>query len=185
MVCFDNEGGLAAHFTCEPAFREVPIAEYCLRRHFEDGSRLFYAQARKEAQLDDTGFPGIQCGKGIQGIIQPHELGVTVRNSDPRFVEGYAAISAASLYGAAGESVIHKNPTHDLRRNGKEMRAVFVSHILRVNKPEEGFVHEGSGLQCMLFPFSGQAPSSNALQFIMQDRQELVERAGIARRPRF
>ena len=65
------------------------------------------------------------------------------------------------------------------------MCAVLVLHILRVDEPEEGFVDERSGLEGMLFPLPSQAPARYTFQLSMQDRQELVERAGIASGPRF
>ena len=60
------------------------------------------------------------------------------------------------------------------------MRSILDCRPLLIDETEVGLVHECRRLQCVISAFGPEPLASNPPQFVVQERQELVERGYIA-----
>lgn len=78
--------------------------------------------------------------------------------------------------------ILDKNPPHRFGCRAKEMpSAVPVLRLLAIDESQVRFVNERGGLQSLSWLFLGDALSSQAAQFIVDERQQLLGGGGIAR----
>jgi hypothetical protein len=56
--------------------------------------------------------------------------------------------------------------------------------VLRIHQPQVGLVYEGGGLEGIARSFAAHAPSSDALQLLMDKGSQSGERGLVARLPR-
>jgi hypothetical protein len=99
-----------------------------------------------------------------------------------RFVEGDLHVVPAFL-GAPRARVIHQDAAHHARRHRQKMGAVIPSDRLSADQPEIGFVDEGRRLQAVPHAFARQTAPRDAVEFVVDERDQLLEGAVVALTP--
>ena len=96
---------------------------------------------------------------------------------------GHPDGAAAALLKAFRPSVVHQNPPHRARRHRHEVAAVLPRHVLRIDQPQVDLVHERGRLEAVSDPFTGHAAPSDLVEFLMDERNQLLEGGFVALRP--
>jgi hypothetical protein len=79
--------------------------------------------------------------------------------------------------------VVDEEPAHDLTRHPVEMRAAPPVDPSLVDQFQVGLVNQCGGLEGMVGAFAPQLAGGDAAQFVIDERQQSVERARITSRP--
>lgn len=106
-------------------------------------------------------------------------LGAIQRNRE-RIVNRYALKVAAAFVGLPGAGVIDQDVPHRFRRERQEMRPVRKLCLRSAEDPEVRLVDERGRLQRMVPALALQVAPGHAMQFRIDDRQELVGRTSVA-----
>src|SRR5262249_43336571 len=70
---------------------------------------------------------------------------------------------------------IDQNPPHDLRRDGKKVRAALPPNVLPIDEAQEGLVHERSRLKDVPAPLACHLTSGRAPTLVLHDGQHRLE----------
>ena len=76
--------------------------------------------------------------------------------------------------------VVDEDVAHHLRGHGEEVRAALPVHVLLPDQPQEGLVHQGGRLERMAAPLAIDVAVRQAMERVVDERQELAERRLIA-----
>src|SRR5215218_650752 len=174
---------IAAHLALEPGPRQPPVAHHGCGRHLQDGSRLLDAQPAEEPHLDDAALPLVEFRQCLKGVVQADEVLARFLADDECFVEGYLDGTAAALLIVPGARVIDQDAAHYPRGDGEKVRAVVPLDRLPVHQPDKRLVDERGRLQAVSHALSCHAASRNAVELIMDERDQPVQGAVIASSP--
>ena len=79
---------------------------------------------------------------------------------------------AATFSGDAGSCVIDENPSHHLRRDGKEMRPVTIRNRLAANQSNAEFVHHRVGFERVIAAFGLKKAGGDVAQGGVNHRKQ-------------
>src|SRR4051794_8685994 len=79
--------------------------------------------------------------------------------------------------------MIDQNLSHELRGHGKKMRPVLPLRKLLVSQANVGLMHQGSALKRMSGTLVAQVALRDALQFVVNQRNERVQSLAVAATP--
>jgi hypothetical protein len=79
--------------------------------------------------------------------------------------------------------VIDEDAAHHLRCNGQEVGAVLPFHGIPFEQPQIGFVDQSRRLERVAHLLSAQIQPSQAAQFLLDERRQLLQRLGITPAP--
>src|SRR6266508_4785295 len=115
----------AADLSMQPGLRHAPIA-------FDGGGRnaqylcgLFDVKSAKEAHLYDLTLLRINLRQPAQSFIKSNQIDAATFCDRRLFVERHPQVTAAAFGAMFRPRVIDQNPSHQLRRDTKELRAVL------------------------------------------------------------
>src|SRR5690349_4815646 len=72
--------------------------------------------------------------------------------------------------------VVDENPPHQLRGNREEVSAVLPVHFSLGEQLDVSLIDDGGGLQPVVAPLARQLPRGNRPEFLVDDRDQAVER---------
>jgi hypothetical protein len=78
---------------------------------------------------------------------------------------------------------INKDTTHEPRGHRQEVRAILPLDILSVDQSQIGLIHQGRGLKAVAGPLSLHAPPGDAVQLLLHQRNEPLQRGLVAPSP--
>ncbi len=157
-----------------------PIIIGCARRDTENASGFLDGHANEEAQLDHFSLDLALRRQFVQRIVDGEQLIIVAGEGKLGLIEIDPLLSAAVPHGALSASVINENAAHRLGRGGKEVSAVLEFRIFLADQPHPGLVNQCSGLQRLPSRFVRHSMSSELAQFLVNQREQLVCRLGIA-----
>ena len=76
--------------------------------------------------------------------------------------------------------MVDQHPSHQLGRDGEELRAVLPVGVLLIHELEVGLVDERRGLQRVLGPLSPEMRVRDPVQFLVDERHQVIEGIAIA-----
>ena len=85
----------------------------------------------------------------------------------------------APFFSAVAPGVVHKDASHDLRGDTREMRPASPIHVTLINKPEICLVNEGGRLQGVPGALTAKLAPCDGAQLLIHHGQELVAGTGI------
>ena len=99
----------------------------------------------------------------------------------PRLVEVHATPVAPVLRALLAAGAVDQDPPHRLGRGGEEVApAVPACSAARVHQPQVGLVDQGRGLEGLPGLLAGQPLGGQLAQLVVDQRQELLGRLGVA-----
>jgi hypothetical protein len=99
------------------------------------------------------------------------------------FIERDVAASTTAFSRCTFPRVIDEDPTHELRGDTKEMRAVLPSNVTLIDQFEERLVNQSRRLSGMLGPFTPEITRRHSAQFSIDDWHQGVECFAVATGP--
>jgi len=78
--------------------------------------------------------------------------------------------------------MVHENSPHHLRGDAEEMRSALPFNVL-IDQPQVRFMHQGGALQRVPGALAVKISSSEATQFFVNERKQLLDRFGVALLP--
>src|SRR6185437_4524659 len=147
----------ALQLSVEPHLCECPITLHGNRRDVQDGGGLLDRETAEEPQLDDAGLTRLEICESIEGKVERKNVHVNRRKFARAFLQRNP-VTLASLDGAMRSGVIHENSAHEMRSNGKEVRAVLPPGAPLVNQLEVGLVNQGRRRKGVIGPLPVEIP---------------------------
>ena len=168
----------------EPGLRGLPIPHHGLRRDVQDIRRFLNAEATEESQFHDLAHSRVENGQFRQRIAQRDEIGTLLLSEILRIVEGHSDHIPTTLLPTALPCEFHQEPTHRLRGDGEEVRAVLPLDPVYIDEPDIGFVDKRRGLKRVTGPFVPHVPSRENAQLSIDERHEPFKGRFVALAPR-
>jgi hypothetical protein len=79
--------------------------------------------------------------------------------------------------------VVDQNAPHETRGQRQEVRAILPAYATKIDQSNEGFVDERGCLQRVIVTLATHLETGEAPQFLVDDRNQLIERGPIAPPP--
>lgn len=95
------------------------------------------------------------------------------------------SLAALTLGGPRTARVIHENAPHGLRCNPVKVRAILPRDLLLPHQPHVGLTHQRRGLQRVVLTLAAHEVHRECVQFMVDQRRQLVGRTFSARLQRF
>ena len=135
---------------------------------------LFDRQAGEEAQFDQLGLPGVERRQFPEGHVQQDHVDGPLLADDHGVFEQDFLIVATAARGAMLARVVEQDAAHLSGGHRHEVTAAFERGAL-VHHADVGFVHEGRGLHGVLTALTTEVGTSEAVQFVIDQGQEVVD----------
>ena len=168
----------------QPCPGDRPFALHRRWRKTHRGGSLVDRQAAEEPHLDDFHLPFVEGSKGPEGVVECDELVFTVliTDGDGRF-ERDEVNAAAPLFGPFCARMVDEDPPHHLRRHSDELGAVLPLDPALADEPDECFMDERRRLERVFRTLLAEVGAGEAALLAVHDRDQFVERGGIALSP--
>jgi hypothetical protein len=116
-------------------------------------------------------------------LVHREEIRLSVRRDDHRVLERYFRDVATAALVVTGARRIHEDPAHRPRGHREEMRPVLPAHLTDVDQPQVRFVDQRGGLKGVAGPLACHVMPGEAVQLVMDERNEPIECTPIAAAP--
>ena len=100
-------------------------------------------------------------------------------------VEGKASPPAPALEPSLVASTVHQDPPHGFRGRAEKVPPSLPGHRPGSHEPQIGFVDQGRRIECLSRRLVLQATGGQSTEFVVNQRQQLLRRRGIAALERF
>jgi hypothetical protein len=154
------------------------------RCHADDLCDFVEREATEKPEFDDLRLARIARSQIIKRLVNRHDVAHRTREC----AGGCSDID--ELYRAAvdpprpASGQVDQNLPHDARRHRHEMRAVLPADVTPAHQTRERLVHQSGRLQQMSRALATQVLVREPAQLRFHERDELLERRGIAFSPR-
>lgn len=105
-------------------------------------------QTGKKPQFDDTALLGIDPGQVIESIVESDDVESRLGHALFDTVDGQLNDGAAALTGVAASRVFDDDLPHEMRRNAKEVDAVFPLRHGIAGEADKRLMHKGRAAGC-------------------------------------
>jgi len=173
-----------AEFGVQPGASEFPVAHDGLGRDREHFCCFFDAESAEESQLNDASLALVVLSESVQGIFECDQFPCPIPTEIGQFIEIDLAGGPASLGCYAASRPVEEDVAHDLRGDGKEMRAMLPVDVGDVDQFEIGLMHQGSGLHGMSRTLVLHLVSRDAAERAINTRRQALQRPPITISPR-
>lgn len=175
------------HCLCQISLRGKPIAFDGGGGEVEDLGGFFNGEAAEVAQFDEAGFSGETLFELVESAVEVDEgsrieWGGRGGGGLGDFTQGEIETGSA-LGGGGGTGMVDEDAADEVCGDREEMGAVLEVGVALIDQTEVGFVNELGGLDELPAFFAGQMTACNGAKFVVNDRDEPVECAGIAFAP--
>src|SRR6266496_1197685 len=96
------------------------------------------------------------------------------------FVQGGPVRRRTAFGGVAPAGMVQQDAAHQGSGNREKVAAVVILHLALSNETQVRLIDEGGGLQSVTGALAAHAGGSQAAEFIVNQRDELVSGLGIA-----
>jgi hypothetical protein len=175
--------GARRQATIEPRLGQGPFALDRSRRYLERFGRLGDVESGEESEFDDAALPGVDGGQCFERLIEGEHVHARRLSSGRHVLQTHDRGAAATLFGMLPAGVIDEDLTHQLRRHRKKVRPVLQRQSLHVHEPQVDLVHERRRLEGVAWLFSLEMAARHAAQLVIHERDQAVERCGVALAP--
>ena len=79
--------------------------------------------------------------------------------------------------------MVHQDAAHELSRNGKEVRSILPLNLPDIDQPEICLLDQDSRLQRMTRSFAPHPGSGEAMKFVVNDRNQVIQGFAVAAPP--
>ena len=136
---------------------------------------LLVVETAKVSQFNYLAASWISLGQALQCFVQTHQFTPRVGSKCCHFLQRDLLRAATALRVRVTTRVIDQDAPHYLRRDREEVRTIRPVHILLINQANVGFIYKGSGLKCVVFSFPDHVTASQAVEFVVDQRVQLVQ----------
>ena len=136
---------------------------------------LLVVETAKVSQLNYLAAPRILFGQALQRFVQTNQFAALFWSDGGNFLERDLLRATASLCVSMSPRVVDQDAPHYLRRDREEVRTIRPVHILLINQTDVGFIDQGSGLKCVVFPLPAHVTARQAVEFVVDQRVQLVQ----------
>lgn len=168
-------GWSAPNLPPEPHSRELPIAQDGIARHAESFGGLFNGQSAKVPHFDDVTLARIDRLQRREGIVKGHQVVLRLSRCGLTFDERDAADAAAALLILPAPRGVHEHAAHQPRGHREKVRAIRPPDALQVDQPQIRLIDQSSRLQAMTGTLPGHVLPRELAQFLVHQRNELIE----------
>ena len=138
------------------------------------------SQADEIAQLYHLRFDWVSGSELFERLIDCKELVVVAWKRQLHLVHLHPLLSSAVAHGLSTPSAFDEDSPHCFGRSGEEVSAVLKCRRWVIDEAQPGLVDEGSGLERLSGGFMGHPARSQPAQLLIDQRQQLLGRFGIA-----
>lgn len=111
----------------------------------------------EKAKLDHADLIRIYAREPLECFVDGEDVGeVALVDLLLGVAERYKERRGTTFLRVPRPRVIHKDATHELSSNRKELRAVLPIGSLLLNEPDVEFVDQRRGIEGVVFPFAAQ-----------------------------
>jgi len=178
----DVERTLTGQLPVQPNLGGAPVAPDRDRRDLEHLRRLVDGEAAEKAQFDDLGFSSVDARELVQSIIEGDEVDGRVVAHDGGFVQR-DVLHTAPTFEIVPSRALHEDATHQLRRDGEEVRPILPPHPLVIDETNVGLVDERGRLQTVGGTLAFHVEACQAAELRVHDGRQGFERSLIAVAP--
>lgn len=161
--------------TAKPELRDSPVPLDRRRRNTENFRRFFRIQPSEIPQLDDAGLPRIDSFEAGQRLVKGDDVDIERLVGCLSFLESDPPRSGAPLHRLPLARMLDEDASHELRRDGKKVRAILPPDLARPEKPEKNLVRQGSGLERVIRSLAAEVLPGQTAELAIHDGNELVE----------
>jgi len=169
--------------TLQPGLGKLPVAHDGVRRYLNDRGGLVDGQASEESQFNDAALALVECGQGLQRIVERDEVVARFGGNRQRFVEIRRMGRAAAFRSKSAARVIDKNLPHHPAAERMKMQAIPNRNRLTLEEADERFVDERGGLQRVSGALVGHVVDGDAVQLAVHERNQPLESRVVAFAP--
>lgn len=127
---------------------------------------------------------GILGSEPFECIVERDQIAAAIIGSHLDVLERHTnGRRPAAALGAAAARDVHENPPHHLRGHPEEVSAVLPANLIPPEQPKAHLVDERRWLQRQMCVLAGQIAQRHAVQLVVNDREQPVERTRIAIAP--
>jgi len=112
----------------------------------------------------------VQSSKNIQGIVQRHQVQLTLLGRRDSLIEGKGQVVCATLGGVVLSCMVHQNLPHEVGGHGKKVCAIVQSQGLLLYESQISFVHQCSALQRMAGALGFEVVMGKAPELVINER---------------
>ena len=116
-------------------------------------------------------------------MIERDQIRRALRRDGQRLIQRQMMGAAAAFGITPRARVIHQNQPHQLRRHCEEMRAILPAHRALPDQAQINLVDQRAGLQRVSGALPPQVAVRQAMQFLVNQRHQPVERRAIPAAP--
>ena len=118
--------------------------------------------------------------QGLERIVEGDEIVPRLVRHDQRVIKRHSDGPTTALLVTLRPRDVHEDAPHQPRGHREEVGPVLPVDVLDVDQPEVGLVHQRRGLQAVPAALARQAAPRDPAQFIVYERNQLVEGGLIA-----
>jgi hypothetical protein len=122
----------------------------------------------------------INCLQLGQRLIESEQIHIALWRRGQFFYERDTRLGATSFRRLSRACVAHENASHHLRSDPEELCAILPVSLALIYQAQINFVHQRRRLQRMAGSLTAEEMHCLPVQFIIDKRQEFLERNGIA-----
>ncbi len=145
----------------KPGFGKFPITLHCRLMNIERLGGLLDAQSALEPQLVDAGFAPVSSLRTFHCIIKRNQARCPHNRRGVHIIQRQFDGLAASLFRMMSTRIIHQDSPHYFRGHGEKMIATLPVHTFLIDQSKKCLVHDRSGLQSVVAPFTTQCLLGN------------------------
>lgn len=140
---------------------------------------MFDAETAEIAKFDELGFDGIKFSESFEGFFEIEEAFVIEGGGDLIDIDIDTDGFAAALDAFLATGVIDEDTAHGLRGGGEEVTGIVPVAGLLGDEFEKDLVNKGGRLEGMARRFAGDAGGGKAMEFRVDQGEELPSGVGI------
>ena len=126
----------------EPGLRGLPVSHDSLGGDVQDLRRFLDGQAAKESQLDNLTHTRIERCQCAERVAEGNEVALLRVRQLLQVIEIHANRTATPFLAVAVTGELHQDPSHHLRRDSEEVRAIPPFDAIDVDQPQVRLVHQ-------------------------------------------
>lgn len=167
----------------EPGFRHSPFAFDRGCRDPQRFGRLGDVKPGEVSEFHDVALPGVDGGEGFERLIEGKHVHARRLSGVRDVLQTHHGGAAAAFTGMLPARVVNEDLAHQLRRHRKKVCPVLQRQPVHIYESQVDLVHERRRLEGMPGKFALEMTARHAAQLVVHERDQTVERLGVATAP--
>src|SRR5437764_10244057 len=185
MLYWEHQSRFTSHVSSsdlpiQPRLCCLPLPIDCPRRHAHYLGCFFHRQPAEETQLDHPAFFCVDSFEPIERLVEREQVHITLRRGSYPLFKCDPISAATTLCGTPTTRMANENSPHHLRCNPQKLRTVLPLHLMLTNEAKINLIHQRSRLQGVTGALATESPHRLAMQLIVNDREQFLERFRVA-----